>query len=248
MTHEQFERMRRAAVELLALGRQGATVDPLALDWARHIAASAYVGPPARVAFQQHKIVRAMRDHPLEGMTAPQICAASGLDRRACGVTLCYMAKHRQIAVLKIPCRSRYFANSAALEQGRALVEAAERGRAEAKVRPKKRRARPPREPGDADEPSLDQGQRPRQTLSKPVPRPRATPQRRRASGVGASPHHEQGVYVDAMLPAGVHIQHLAHGLDLRLVPQPPIDGIGAVDEWARLTRRSRSASRAVRK
>lgn len=237
MTHDQFERMRHAAAAMLALDRQGTPVDQLTLDWARHIAASAYVGPPARAAFQQQRIVDAMHDHPPEGMTAAQIRAACGMPRQLCSVTLWYMVKHRQhIAMLRIPGRSRYFATDTALEQGRALVEAEELRRAEAKVRQK--RGRPPRQPADE--------------LSKPVPRPRTTPAKqlrpRRVKGPAAP--HEQGVYLEAMLPAGVHIQHLAHGADLRFVPQPPIDGIGAVDEWARLTRSNRinSASSRARK
>lgn len=225
MKREQFDRMVQAAHELLFVNAHGTDVDPLTVEWAQQVV-KMQPFPPAPIAYRQQAVVAAMADHPPEGMLASEIRAASGLSRRCCAVTLCYMAKHQQIARLAIPGRSRYFRDERSLELGRTLVAEFEQRIAADKVKPKV--IRPPRP-----------------VPPKPEPRPRTTPVKAARSRGGprktTAGLHEQHVFVAATLPPNVHIQALAHQVDRRFIPEPPILGIGAVAQWAVLTRKLRS-------
>lgn len=222
MKREQFEHMVLIARELLDMDAHGTSVDPLTVEWARQVVRMQPT-PPAPIAYRQQKIVAAMANHPPEGMLAAEISTASGLSTKCCAVTVSYMAKHHQLAMLKIPGRSRYFLDQRALELGRALVAADEQRFAAARVKVKV--IRPPRP-----------------VPPKPAPRPRTTPVKARRGGRQSTAGlHEQHVFVAAALPPNVHIQAVAHGIDRRYTPDPPILGIGAVAQWIELTRRLRS-------
>jgi hypothetical protein len=230
MTREQYERMRQAANNLLALkARDVPGLDPLTVEWAKQIANSNYSAPSLPKP-QQDKILAALADCPPEGMTASairQTCEARGatITRNMCAVTLSYMAKHRQVAMLKILGRSRFFPDEAALERGRSIVEAEEARRMLVV------RVRAPRPPKKPKEPKAKPG-------DKPAPRPRATSPRRppKPPGSNRDGPHEQGLYSEAMLPAGMHIEHVPSTPDTRYVAEPPVEGIGAVAGWIKLT------------
>lgn len=226
MKREQYEHMVLIARELLDMDEHGLPIDPLTRDWARQVV-HMQPTPPMPVPYRQRQVIKAMRDHPPEGMLAHEVTAASGLSKKCCAVTLSYMAKHQQLAMLKILGRSRYFTDQAALERGRPLVEAAEQRLRDSKVKVKVKPIRPPKP-----------------VPPKPAPRPRTTPAKaRRGVGRGKSTAgvQEQGVYVAAALPPNVRIQAIAHQVDRRFIPEPPIQGIGAVAQWVELTRRLRS-------
>lgn len=230
MTREEYERMRQAALDLIELAGQGAPIAAQSLQWAREVLARGFLGPPVPGAHRQSKVLRALEAAPPEGLTGPQVAQASGVPKHVCAVTLCYMVKHQQAYMVKIPTRSRFFATREALELGRPLVEAEERERAAAgqQAKPKPKPAKPPKPP-----------KKPQPLQIKPKDRPRMASRARRASALSAVVR-EQGAYTPEMLPEHVRIVELPSHPDRRYTPEPPIEGIGALAEWMRLTRSRR--------
>ena len=126
MTRDQYNQMiaaARAAIE------SPSGVPVLTLEWSRAVVEinSAIFVPPMRPSFQQDAIRKALEAAPPTGLQSDALRIASGATNKNCSVVLCYMVRAKKIAMLKIPGRSRYFADQAALQQGAALVAAEER-------------------------------------------------------------------------------------------------------------------------
>lgn len=152
MRRELYQQMCHAAEELLRLAAGGIAVDPSTITWAEFIVKNwRSMLPPERPSFNQEQVLRVMQQHPVEGVLANWVFERTDLTKRECAVTLCNMVKAGKLAMLKIPGRSRFFLDQVALEQGRPLVEADERARIEARIKPKPVRqpvpqpVRPPR-------------------------------------------------------------------------------------------------------
>ncbi|GAP37372.1 hypothetical protein ABXN37_19815 [Piscinibacter sakaiensis] len=216
MTRTEFEAMRAAATEILALHRAGQAFSVVAVQWARAAAVAQYKGPPAPPAVQREAVLRAMADAPPIGRLLTEIREITGMRPHQCATVLSDMVNGGHLRMIRVPNRSRYFLDEAALEVGRPLVDAMELARAAAKA-PKPKPEAPPRRPAKM-QPKVRE---PRQQREPRAPRQARSDRPRDQGSLRADQVGLATRYVVAATPA-----------DPRFAVAGPVQGIGAAAAW----------------